>query len=186
MTRLVMLLRGVNVGGNRKLPMTALRRGLEAAECADVVSYIQSGNVAITPPTSAPNDLQTWLEQVVAGIAGFDVPVVLRTLPELERTVERNPYPHAGGTRLHVMFFSRTPERDLFDGIEAEHSPPEAVTLLDRDLYLYLLRGIGRAKLPSAIDRAARRSSPPIGGTTRNWNTVLKLVELARGPHPAH
>jgi uncharacterized protein (DUF1697 family) len=88
--RTVVLLRGVNVGG-RSLPMASLRAVLESAGCSDVVTYVQSGNVVLSPPAPAPENLPAWLERVVSDAAGFDVPVVLRTPAALERTVARNP-----------------------------------------------------------------------------------------------
>ena len=39
------LLRGINVGGKHKVPMAALAEVFTAAGCADVQTYIQSGNV---------------------------------------------------------------------------------------------------------------------------------------------
>src|SRR5262245_18728425 len=102
--RIVVLLRGVNVGG-RKLPMNALRSGLEEAGCADVVTYIQSGNVVLAPPAGRkPAQLRPWFESTISSIAGYEVGVVLRTAAELRHTVEHNPFPDAGGTALHVVF----------------------------------------------------------------------------------
>ena len=176
--RRVALLRGVNVGG-RPLSMSALRSGLAAAGCTDVATYIQSGNVVLTPPEPAPDDLRTWLEHEVSAVAGFDVPVVLRTSEELEATVAANPYPDAGGTQLHVVFFAADPGATVLDALDLATFAPEACTLVGRDLYLHLPGGMGRATLPAALERAGRAARPPAVGTARNWNTVLKLVELA-------
>jgi len=176
--REVVLLRGVNVGG-RKLSMPALRTALEEAGCGDVATYIASGNVLLRPPAPAPKNLRSWLERVIADVAGFEVPVVLRTAAELERTVARNPYPDAGGTRLHVVFFADAPGKAALEGVDVDAFAPEECRLVDRDLYLHLPDGMGRAKLPVALDKAARRAKSPAAGTARNWHTVLKLVELA-------
>lgn len=179
MTRQIALLRGINVGGNRKLPMAGLRAGLEATGCTDVVTYIQSGNVVFTPPSPRPDDLQAWVEAAIADVAGFPVPVVLRSRVEMQGTVDRNPYPTAGGTQLHVVFFAQPPESDVLTGIDLASFAPEECTLRGADLYLHLPDGMGRAKLPVALEKAGRRSSAV--GTARNWNTVLKLVDLSAG-----
>jgi len=171
------LLRGINVGGRNLLPMGGLREALADAGCTDVVTYIQSGNAVITPPTSAPADLAAWMHDLVSAAAGFEVPVVLRTSSELERTLDQNPFPGASGTQLHVTFFPETPPVDLFDEL-SQSLLPEQCVLAGRELYLCVPDGLGRAKLPVAIERAVR-SSGCTAGTTRNWNTVLKLVELA-------
>ncbi|CAA9233650.1 MAG: hypothetical protein AVDCRST_MAG50-1207 [uncultured Acidimicrobiales bacterium] len=179
MTLEVVLLRAVNVGA-RKLSMAALRAGLEQAGCTDVVTYVQSGNVVLRPPDPRPDGLQAWLEGVISDVAGFSVPVVLRTGAELEETVARNPYPDAGGTQLHVVFFAEEPPSDTLDGLDLDAFRPDSCALLGRDLYMHLPGGMGRAKLPIALEKAGRKARPPALGTSRNWNTVLKLVALAQ------
>lgn len=179
MTREIVLLRGVNVGG-RTLSMAALRDALTDAGCAEVTTYIQSGNVVLTPPKRRPADAQRWFERIVTGVAGYDVPVAVRTLADLERVVKRNPYPDAGGKELHVLFFARAPRPTLVSDLHLDSFAPERCTLIGRDVYLHLPNGMGRAKLPLALEKAGRTATPPAIGTARNWNTVLKLLELAR------
>lgn len=163
--------------------MAALRAGLDQAGCTDVVTYIQSGNVVLRPPEAGPGRdvLQAWLEATISEVAGFAVPVVLRTAADLEQTVARNPYPDAGGTLLHVVFFAEDPAPDAMSGIDVDAFSPESCTLVGRDLYLHLPNGMGRAKLPIALEKAGRKAKPSSVGTARNWNTVLKLLTLAGG-----
>jgi uncharacterized protein (DUF1697 family) len=179
--RSVVLLRGVNVGG-RPLAMAALRDALTEAGCTDVVTYIQSGNVVLTTPRRPPKGgVEAWLEGIVRDVAGFDVPVVLRTRSDLEATARANPYPDAAGKQLHVVFYAGPPPPDLVGSVDLDRFAPEHATLVGRDLYLYLPNGMGRAKLPVTLERAGRSLEPPTIGTARNWNTVLKLVSLAGG-----
>jgi uncharacterized protein (DUF1697 family) len=159
--------------------MASLRAALERAGCSDVVTYVQSGNVVLSPPVPAPKNLPAWLERVVSDAAGFDVPVVLRTPAELERTVSRNPYPAASGAQLHVVFYAAPPPAGLLDGIDVAAFAPEECTLVGAELYLHLPSGMGRAKLPVELERSGRRATSVPVATARNWNTVLKLVELA-------
>ncbi len=65
------------------------------------------------------------------------------------------------------------------DEIDQTAFAPEAGALDERDLYLHVPNGMGRAKLPMVLDRAGRKAKPPVIGTARNWNTVLKLLDLA-------
>jgi uncharacterized protein (DUF1697 family) len=178
MARIVALLRGVNVGGSHKLPMTTLRAALEDAGCTDVVTYIQSGNVVLTPPTPAPKDVQEWLTRTVSDVAGFEVPVVARTAADMRRVVERNPYPDASGAQLHVVFFASRPNSDVLKTVDLTAFSPEECELLGSELYLHLPNGMGRAKLPAALEKVGRAAKGE-PGTTRNWNTVLKLLDLA-------
>jgi uncharacterized protein (DUF1697 family) len=154
-----------------------LHDGLEARGCTDVTTYIQSGNVLLTPPADV-GDPDAWLTAEISGIAGFEVPTVTRTATELANVVTANPYPTATGTSLHVTFFAAPPPDAAFTGAEITALAPEACALRGRELYMYLPNGAGRAKLPTAVDRA-RRGGGPVG-TTRNWNTVATLLELTR------
>jgi uncharacterized protein (DUF1697 family) len=178
--REVALLRGVNVGG-RTLSMAVLRDALEDVGCSDVITYIQSGNVVLTMPERVPADASAWLERLVSELAGHVVPVVLRTRADLQRTVAKNPYPRAAAKELHVVFFADPPPKKIVSGLELGKFAPEHCTLAGRDLYLRLPDGMGRAKLPVALDKAGRSFHPPAVGTARNWNTVLKLVDLLGG-----
>ena len=173
MTRIVALLRGVNIG-KRQLPMASLRAGLEAAGCHGVATYVQSGNVVATPPADAGRDVAGWLEHTIGEIAGFDVPVVVRSATELKQTVAHNPYPQAGGTLLHVVFCSAEPAPFAAD---LDALAPEHATVHGSDVYLHLPNGMGRAQLPTLVDKELRRAG--IVGTARNWNTVQRLLEMA-------
>jgi uncharacterized protein (DUF1697 family) len=176
----VILLRGVNVGGHR-LAMADFKRTLESLGCADVVTYIQSGNAVVTPPPDADFSdgmFATTLGTALSEVASYEIPVVTRTGAELEAVVDANPYDVAEGKHLHVTFYDEPPAPELLDGLDLDAFLPEACTVSGREIYLHVPKGMGVAKLPIQVERAARRTGQP--GTTRNWNTVLKLVSLAQ------
>ncbi|MGO1321084.1 MAG: DUF1697 domain-containing protein [Galactobacter sp.] len=179
--RIVVLLRGVNVGGHR-LAMADFRDTLERLGCTDVVTYIQSGNAVVTPPaglvTDLGGDLEARLSTAISDVAGYHVPVVTRSAEQLAAVIAANPYQVEQGKQLHVTFFSEPPAPELLDGLEVDSFHPEACTVSGREIYLYVPDGMGVAKLPIQLERAARRTGAP--GTTRNWNTVVKLLDLAR------
>jgi uncharacterized protein (DUF1697 family) len=179
---IVALLRGVNIG-KRRVAMTVLRDGLEAAGCRDVVTYVQSGNIVLTPPTTTMlDDVDDWLRRTLTDLAGFDIDVVTRTASDLRSIVANNPYPGSGGAQLHVTFFSAEPVAPGFINTvpQMDMFAPEHCTLRGRELYLCLPDGLGRSNLAAAIEKTKRHNRPIID-TTRNWNTVTKLLELAGG-----
>jgi len=186
-TRWVALMRGVNVG-RRRLAMADLRRALEDAGCAEVATYLQSGNAVAEVPVAAgasATSVAAWFEEVIGAVAGFEVPVVVRTAAEMADVVAANPYPDAGGTALHVVFYRPGPEpgpvaEQAIAGIDPAAFAPEACTARGDDLYLFLPGGIGRSALAKAGDAAARRR-PALIGTARNWNTVTRLAAMAAG-----
>lgn len=185
MARWVALMRGVNIG-RRRLAMADLRRALEAAGCSDVTTYLQSGNAVVDVPRAAgatAASVGPWLEEIIGAAAGFEVPVVVRTGAEMAAIVAANPYPDAGGTALHVVFYRPGPEpgpvaEQAVARIDPAAFAPEACTARGDDLYLHLPGGIGRSALAKAGDTAARRK-PILLGTARNWNTVTELAALA-------
>lgn len=176
MGRIVAFLRGVNIG-KRRLPMAALRDGLVAAGATDVATYVQSGNVVLVPPKAAAHRAGVWLEEAIGAIAGFEVPVVVRSAAEMAAVVERNPYPGAGGTQLHVLFCDPAPPADLLDGVDLAATAPEAATVVGAEIYLHLPGGIGRAALPTLLERPLRRAGVTV--TARNWNTVERLRAMS-------
>jgi uncharacterized protein (DUF1697 family) len=172
--RLVALLRGINVGGKGKLPMTTVRAVFEAAGATDVVTYIQSGNVVLSHPARSLTTLGRNLENALAREAGFPVPVMLRTAAELSTVVANNPYSNAQPKQLHVLFLAAKPSAAAVRSIDRDKYEPEEFVVAGREVYMYLPDGLGRAKLPPVLAKL------PTPGTARNWQTVNKLVELTR------
>src|SRR3954463_5973346 len=87
MARQIALLRGVNVGGNKKVAMEKLRSVMEELGYTDVRTYVNSGNVVFTGPKRSPKHL----EEAIAEGCGWPVPGVPRTRDELGALPEANP-----------------------------------------------------------------------------------------------
>ncbi len=173
MTTYIALLRGINVGGNRKIHMADLRDLFAEAGGEDVASYIQSGNVMFAHAAGDGDELAAEIEGRILAATGFNVPVILRTAAAWEGVVAANPYPGVEPTQLHVAFLAKPPAPDAVKRFNAARFAPEEFSVVGREVYLHLPDGMGRAKLPPAL--------PLIRGvgTARNWRTVLKLGELS-------
>jgi uncharacterized protein (DUF1697 family) len=167
----VAVLRGVNVGG-RTLPMAELRELMESLGFEDVRTYIQSGNALFSAPRKPKADV---LEAAIERRFGLQVDVMLRSAMELERTIERDPFPDADRSKLYVGFMAAKPPAAAVGALDAEAFLPEQFAIVGTELYLHLPGGMGRTKLP---DYVLRRIKVPT--TIRNWRTVTKLAELAR------
>jgi uncharacterized protein (DUF1697 family) len=168
---MIALLRGVNIGGHCLVKMDALRGLCESMGLGDVRTYVQSGNVVFS--TRGTKGLAARLEAAIEGLAGFRPTVVLRTAEEMRAVVEANPFSDVPGNKLAVLFFTSEPPPPawkalLKPGMEAAH-------LSGREAYIHYVNGFGKAKLTTAaIERTLKMKC-----TARNWNTVLKLVEMA-------
>lgn len=176
MTTYIALLRAINVGGSRSLKMVDLRALVSAAGGEAVTTYIQSGNVIFSHEARAPSKLEFDLEHRIQATFGMIVPVIVRTQREWNNLVEDNPFPDAGPKSLHVVLLKERVEKSAFSTINSKEFLPEEFVAHDRHLYLHLPNGIGRAKLPVALERKGPKAAV---GTARNWATVLALKALA-------
>ncbi|MFD5752962.1 DUF1697 domain-containing protein [Streptomyces sp. NPDC127033] len=182
-TTYVALLRGINVGGHRKVPMAELRALLTGLGHGRVRTYLQSGNAVFTSdsddedPESA---LAAALERAIEERFGFTVDCLVRNAAYLRAVADACPFP-AGtleGRQLHLTCFSGPVVPERFASLDPAGYLPEEFRLGDRALYLYAPDGLGRSKLAEALARPAL--SKGLTATSRNWNTVVKLVELSR------
>jgi uncharacterized protein (DUF1697 family) len=167
------LLRGINVGGHNKVPMIQLKAVIESLGHTDVTTYIQSGNVVFT---SRKNVTPAALGRAIKDEFGFDITVVLRTSSELQRVVTDNPFARADLKTVHVGFMASKPSAVAVRALDADQFAPEEFAIKGSNLYLHLPNGMGRTKLPAYLDRKLK-----VPTTVRNWNTVLKLLELTAG-----
>jgi uncharacterized protein (DUF1697 family) len=178
-TRLAVLLRGINVGRHKRIKMADLRALLEAAGYRDVRTLLQSGNVVLetdSEPEAAARDI----ERAIAERTGFDVDVVIRTPEELAEVVRADPLGdvRTDGARHFVVFCSTPPAPEVVQRLEAQDFGSERWTLLGRDLHLWCPDGVQ----DSPLMKAATDARAVHTATARNWNTVEKLLALAQAP----
>ena len=176
MARLIVLLRGINLGPRNRISMPELREALEDAGFEDVRTYLQSGNVVLTSTASAKK-VARECEQVIADRFGLEIDVVVRTRNELAKIVKRNPLgPVAKDPkRFQVSFLAAKPDPKRVKKLVEAAVPREELVSIGRELYAWHPEGIARSKL------WAQLSGKGLGvtATTRNWTTVTKLFELA-------
>jgi uncharacterized protein (DUF1697 family) len=178
MAVLISMLRGVNVGGHKKIKMDALRALYESLKLRDPRTYVQSGNVIFS---TEERDLLVLTKRVENGIErkfGFRSDVIVRTSSELRDVIARNPFAKRRDihpSRLLVTFLASDPGPEARDKLLRINTDPEELRIAGRELYIYYPNGMARPKLSlPAIEKTLKTS-----GTGRNWNTVTKLLEIA-------
>lgn len=174
MSTTVALLRGVNVGGRNRLAMGDLVALFESLGLRDVRTYIQSGNVLFSSGRGVTADR---LSAAIGQRFGLSAAVVLRRADELARVVAGNPFGSSAPETLHVGFLERAPAPSVTASLDPNSWAPEEFALVGTEVYLRLPNGMGRAKLPSALERSLKTAI-----TFRNWRTLRTLAELAASP----
>jgi uncharacterized protein (DUF1697 family) len=173
--RWIALLRGINLGPRHKFPMARVRAVFEAGGARNVTTFIASGNVVFDHDERSEAKLCAQSEAALTSEAGFDVPVMLRTRGQLEQVLKKCPFSDQPTKFVHVTFLAKKPAVAALRAIDASDCAPESFAVVGRDVYLLLPNGMGVAKLPPKLNGLR------VIGTTRTWQTVSKLAELARG-----
>jgi uncharacterized protein (DUF1697 family) len=174
--RLIVLLRGVNIGPRNRVPMPELRELLTEAGFEDVRTYVQSGNVVLSS-TSTPAQATRKCKRLIADAFGLDIAVVVRTRAQLATVVQRDPLGDvADNPKLYqVSFLATKPNREVRRKLEAAAAPEEQFVISGREIYAWHPVGVARSKLWAVL--AGRDLG--VTATARNWTTVTKLLDLA-------
>lgn len=184
MTTMICLLRAVNVGGHAIIKMEALRAMCESAGLCDVKTYVQSGNIVFRSDEPNPARLAKKIGDALERKFGVRPEVILRTTSEMRGVIARNPFARRRGiepNKLQVMFLSSELPADAREAAVAIKVGPEEVHCNGRELYIYFPEGMGQSKLPPKLAKVLKNS-----GTTRNWNTVTKLLQMAEALDTSH
>jgi uncharacterized protein (DUF1697 family) len=173
----IAMLRGINVGGYKKVPMKQLQRSVAALGFEQVKTYIQSGNL-IFRAKGTPSDICRKIERKILEEFGFEVPVVSRTPAEILAVINGNPFSSAKGfdlAKLCVAFLSGPPESAGLKKLDPLVTKSDRYHCCGKEVYLYCPSGASETKLTNnAIEKALSLSA-----TSRNWNTVNKLYEMS-------
>jgi uncharacterized protein (DUF1697 family) len=178
MTVHVAMLRGINLGPTRRVPMADLRELLSEAGYEGVRTYVQSGNIVLGSPEK-PAEVEGRLRELISGRFGFDVPVIVRSRAQLAAVVKANPLGDVADNpkRYQVSFLADKPPAELVRRIAQQAHESERVTARGREIYAWHPDGVARSKLWNAL--AGRDLG--ITATARNWTTVTTLLEMATG-----
>ena len=180
MGEFVSLIRGINLGAHARISMGDLKAVHEALGLEAVRTHLNSGNVLFT---SKPRDRSLLAGSIAKEIEkqlGIAVKVVVRSGAELRDVIARSPF--EGGSardpsRLAVMFLGSCPAERAMRDLQASFPGPEEFHASGEELFLYYPNGLGRSKLSNVyLERKLGTY-----GTTRNWNTVTRLLTLLAG-----
>jgi uncharacterized protein (DUF1697 family) len=173
--RRVALLRGVNVGGAKRVPMADLRKIVEALGYTDVRTLLNSGNVVFTVPPGASSDAAMRIEKAIERRLGVSTRVTVLMGKEVAAAVRKNPLGSVAHdpARLLVLAFPDPKAMARLKPLAKESWEPEILALGSRVAYLWCAGGIVESRLWSAASKSLRHEC-----TARNLTTMTKLLAL--------
>lgn len=177
MKRWAALLKGVNVGGNRKLPMADLKAFMEGLGFADVKTLLASGNVVFSAKERDAATLEARIEKAAAEKIGLTTDFLLRDKDDLDAIIKANPFEDAATEHPNhlLVVFHRDPfPAGLIERVPEFNEGPERLHAIGRELYIDYPEDIGHSTLHKAM---AKLKFPKLA-TGRNWNTVGKLADM--------
>lgn len=175
MSRYALLLRGVNVGTKNSLPMAELRAMLTKLGCSGVQTYVQSGNAVFDTKRKAA-ELTKAIEAALEKYMGRPIATTLRTQAQLKAIAELNPFADVADkpAYLCVTFLANAPTKAELAPLYDKDFGDELFRVAGKEIHSWHPRGQGKSALAMALSKLRLRGAV----TTRNWNTLLKLLEM--------
>ena len=170
----ISLLRGINVGGQKKVPMQQLKGLYEKLGFTGVQTYIQSGNVIFTSNEKDAAKLREKIEGAIKKEFGFEVLVFIRTKDDFEKIVKNNPFTKQETESTYVTLLSQAPAEIPAD-LDKFKAPNDKYKIINDVIYFYCPDGYGKTKLSNNLFEKKLN----VNATTRNWNTINKLIQIA-------
>jgi uncharacterized protein (DUF1697 family) len=171
-----LLLRGINVGRHRQLPMAALRELLAGLGYDDVRTYVRSGNVVLGT-RQKPAELRANVEKAIDARFGMAVPVIVRTRAQVTEVIDANPLPHgvAEPAKLFVAFLDAPLRAAAGDAVDPEDYLPDEFRVNGAEVYFRCPNGLANSTFTPAFWKALGVGT---NSTVRNWNTLLTVQRM--------
>ena len=177
--KFVALLRGVNVGGKNKLKMAELKSVLLKNGFKNVSTYIQSGNIVFDSGKTNQQELAKQIHIIIHSEFGLEIPVLVKSHPQILEVITNIPFSSAeknDSKKIYFSFLYARPNKELVMVIDTTKYHPDQFIIKDDIIYLYYYNGAGKSKMTNAFFEKQLKTY----STTRNWNTVHKLLELSK------
>ncbi|TBN05405.1 DUF1697 domain-containing protein [Hyunsoonleella flava] len=175
MTKYIALLRGINVSGQKKIPMAELRELLSKSELEQVQTYIQSGNVIFQSSEKDKGILEIKIHNAIKKHFGFEVSILVLMPEELQQIFDNCPFPQEKKEKSYFMMLFSKAEKAKVDEISKLSYPNEEFQITDCCVYFYCSVGYGKAKFSNNFFERKLK----IIATARNYNTMVKLLSLS-------
>lgn len=175
--RYAALLRGINVGGNKKVPMADLRAMTARLGFDDPKTLLQSGNLVFSAKSQPMTKLEQLLEAATKKHIGVECSYLLRSADEWQKIIAANPFKaeaKSDPSHFAVTFCREAPTPAALTALQSEVRGKEKFEVVGRELFAWYPDGMGTSKLALALSKNRLGTIC----TARNWNTVMKVSAL--------
>ena len=172
------LLRGINVGGQKKIKMSRLKEMMVKLGFVDVQTYIQSGNLVFKYQQTKSDGIADIIKSGIAGEFGHDVEVLVLDRKTFKNIIEKSPYSVADGLDkklLYYVFLIDPPEQEAAKQLSSETFDGEEFSISNECVFLHCFAGYGKAKCNNNFFEKRLH----VRATARNYNTVNTLLDLS-------
>ena len=174
MNTYISMLRGINVGGQKKVRMPKLKSLYESLGFANIETYVQSGNVVFNSEEKDNEKLTKSIEEQIEKTFGFAVPVLMRSADDLQRVIENHPFKDEEPVRVLVTFLYQQPDQAKLDDLNRYEDKVDKFAIGAQEIFLFCPGGYGRTKLSNTFFE----NKLGVVATTRNWKTVNTLFQM--------
>ncbi|WP_422857820.1 DUF1697 domain-containing protein [Flagellimonas sp. S174] len=176
MKKYIALLRGINVGGHKKIKMVELKKVLAANRFQEVQTYIQSGNILFKAEKQTSLELAEKIHCLIESRFGFQVPVLIITFEELQHILDNNPFgKKPEENQLFFTLLKTPPQHEKVSEFNKYQFENEDFYITQNCVYLSFTRSYRNAKLNNNFIENKLK----VEATTRNLKTMKKLLELS-------
>ena len=172
----VALLRGINVGGHKKVPMAILRELLTETGFQNVQTYIQSGNVVLQSSEENTKAIESKIHKAIQSHFQFDVSVLVKAKQELELIFNNCPFEEEKKVKSYFILLQEIPSKELVSLALKKEYEAETFKIISNCIYFYSEAGYGKSKCnANYFERTLKTAA-----TARNYNTMVKLLSLMK------
>ena len=176
MTRFIALLRGINVGGHRKIKMDDLKEMLVLANLENISTYIQSGNVIFDAELNDKANLSALISKQIEATFGFDVPVIIRSPEELRKALAGFPFQEKEGWKGYISFVANEPDSETKKQWISSSSDIEKLAVGGNHLFSLVNK---QSDEKPQFSNTFVEKTVGVPATTRNLRTVRKIIEMS-------
>ena len=171
----IVLLRGINVGGHKKILMAELRKLLSNSGLKNVRTYIQTGNIVLESSEDSNQNIEAIIHKEISKHYGFEVPILVRTRQHLQKVFDDCPFSEEKKLNSYFMLLYSIPEKSLMESVSHLSYPNEEFVITSECIYFYCSIGYGNVKFNGNFFERKLKTA----ATSRNYKTMVKLLSLS-------